>query len=283
LIDKRDGKQEKAKRKRPRTPTAGVVNAASDTSPTGQESAAEKQEPSHSVSDDAIIGLTRALVWWTGILALATIALSIAAVFQWRELRSTDHNIAEQVKITAEQLSVMRAGQRAWVSVGQIEVGGGLTIKDGKASAILKIPLKNTGNVPAIRVVPVIHLYPGYENFADLPPTCLNNDAARAGLGLMIFPNETPIFPTWIWDVTTEGGGASTPLPKEGSLSLNVRGCVLYQSAGDDAVYRTTFAGFLIRRGVGVDEGRIFSSSDSRYERLEIEYVSLPMTGWDAR
>lgn len=221
---------------------------------------------------DPVARITGWLALWTGMLFLATIALVVVATLQWQELRDTDHHIAQQ-------LDIMRAGQRAWVSVGQIELDGPLILLDGKAQVSIKVPLKNTGNLPALKVISVIHLYPN--RLTEFPPDC-NKTAHEGGFGYTLFPGEASPH-GFSWSATTEAGGRTTPLPESGRFSVGIVGCVLYVSAGDATVHATGFSGVILRKGANLEDS-FFDTEKKQYEPNELSLIStLPIPGRDAK
>ena len=220
------------------------------------------------------------LVAWTSCLSIATFGLILVAILQWRELHSTDAHVNEQVQITADQLKIMQAGQRAWVEIGPIEVASDLEISGDHAETSLKVNLKNTGNLPALRIEPIIQIYPN-RSLNSFPPKCTVKKAEPRSFGFSLFPNET--YKEWANPIaTTESGGEITPVPKKDFFSLGVVGCILYESAGDPTIHLTGFAGIIIQRNLGGDEYGFFNPAKSRYAASDITFMTIPIVGQDA-
>ena len=221
------------------------------------------------------------LVAWTSCLSLATVGLILVSILQWRELRNTDDHIADQVRIAAEQLKTMEAGQRAWVEIKSVEMSGPLTIKGNSVQAGFKIVMKNTGNLPALGVINIIHIYPK-ATIDHFPPKCSINTSVNSSWGFSLFPNEvndsffSPIG-------STEDGDEITPSPKEGEFVLNVVGCILYESAGDPKTRLTGFSGAIIPIGSGNPDHDFFRADKTQYEANELQFVLFSHVGQDAR
>ena len=241
-----------------------------------------------SVGEGAIVALTAKLANWTrwlailtGVIAFATIALGVVGYFQLQELKNTDHNIAEQAKISAGQLEVMRAGQRAWISIGSIDIAGPLEFFEDRAQVGLKIVLRNTGNLPALRIDPVLHLYPGI-HLTSFPSIC-KQDIASGTFGMALFPNESNERSSWNFYASTEAGDETTPIPKSGPFKLSIAGCVRYESAGDRKLHATNFAGFLSRRAVNPEHDVMFDRTKTRYEVEELFFHVMPDFSGDTK
>jgi hypothetical protein len=269
LVNKKNGGNKKGGGKKPTAAPVGPVDRTGDCAPCREEGANKQNQSADYVSEGAIVRLTRALVWWTGLLAVATTGLGIAAFFQWRALESTDHHIAEQ-------LQVMRAGQRAWVTIETVEIDGPLSLSlDRDTAAVqLKIGLRNIGTIPAVRVWSALHLYPD-DLFKSFPPECQATTRSLL-VGINLLPNE--FNDSGFWQAHTEAGGIYTPIPKEDDFGLVVVGCVLYESFGDKTVRTTGFAGSLFRKNK-----KNFTREKTSYEANELIFSFFQGMGSEIR
>ena len=214
------------------------------------------------------------LVIWTFLLFIATTGLAVVAVFQWHELRSTDHNIAKQAKIANEQLAEMRAGQRAWIALASVEIGGPLEFNDTKATIWINLTLKNVGNKPAIQTNVFVHLNTKnkFIDYVNKPPFC---PEINTGFGYTLFPNasteETQGIPkTW------SASGAPPQFSKSGDLTFFVEGCVFYVSVGDSAVHSTAFVADVRLSNSFLNSGQSLVPR-TRYEPSEMVISILPV------
>ena len=99
-------------------------------------------------------------------------------------------------------------------------------------------------------------------------------------MGESLFPNAP--HNNWMsWYATTDNGGEITPIPKSGTYSLHVAGCILYESAGDPTIHLTAFTGLILpKRNTG---GPYFDTAKTRYEVNEIGFTLLTTIGQDAK
>jgi hypothetical protein len=132
-------------------PTSPVDEAAA----TPQHTKEPEEQDHKSIGEQSIIRLTRALVWWTAILAAATIALCFVAVLQFVELRSTDKSIGRQAKTAQDQLGViqrqlglMETDQRPWIHIVGAKPSSELHFTPTGAAIIIEFEMKNVGRTP---------------------------------------------------------------------------------------------------------------------------------------
>jgi hypothetical protein len=255
--------------------------------PQTENSALHKQEshgqqaqsaPEPSIGEDAIVRYTAKLATWTrwlailtGVLAFATIGLWIVAYFQWEELHSTDEHIADQ-------LLIMRAGQRAWITIDNPVIDSPLKFDDDNATIWIKMTLKNTGYSPALSVVPYLHLYPYPVVVSDVPrPPFCKGDNTYGGwqnAGNFVFPNETKRDSAWAAN-TARGGEKGTPFPKNSALGFIISGCIRYESAGDPVQHFTGFS-FGLSPDLGTSQVT-FDWSRGKYDPSELALWLIPI------
>ena len=83
---------------------------------------------------------------------LTIIGLFLAAVvafFQWRELRSTDHNIAEQARISIEQLKLASFTAERQLRAYVYVEGGQIVVTPDGGGFVAQVVFKNFGQTPA--------------------------------------------------------------------------------------------------------------------------------------
>lgn len=273
MIDQDTGPADPASGDEPRPDVVPPPQAENSTLPTekGEDQEGEAQ-PEPGIGEGAIVDYTAKLANWTrwlailtGVLAVATIGMSIIAFFQWKELQKTDEHIGAQ-------LDVMRAGQRAWIAIEGIRIGGDLFIGGGHASITLKVTMRNTGNLPALNVNVVGHIFPN-GTVDVLPPHCSTGEP----LGRTLFPQQTNSAENWAQHVTTETGGVITPVPEGKFVTVPIAGCVVYRSAGDTTWRMTAFSAIILPVG-----GPAFELTKNTWKPEEMAILILSIIGNDA-
>ncbi len=198
---------------------------------------------------------------------LTIVGLFIAAgvsFFQWLELRSTDHSIAEQAKASRDQLSVMQsqlgvmeADQRPWISmVAMPKITSPLhMISSSWATLDLTFTIKNSGRLPARRVAIALKIV-GFPRYADL----LGEQQRFCGRGDEPLPPgakyaEFTIFPGDQYEMTESASALADDLVemrasdnKKRALVAGIVGCINYQFTSDERVHRTGIIFNLLRK-----------------------------------
>ena len=163
MVNKKNVAPKKSQRNRNPIMTDSQVDRANDTILSGKMCSENQGQPKTNVGEEAIVGLTRALVRWTAMLFLATAVLAIVAMAQWWALKSTDEHVAEQAKTAVEQLKIasgqlneMEADQRPWIEVVP-EINDKIIFSVFSNETHVHVPIKcgvtNFGRSPARNVI----------------------------------------------------------------------------------------------------------------------------------
>jgi hypothetical protein len=175
------------------------------------------------------------------------VALTVVAVLQWCTLEKTD----DTLKAT---LAANRLSQRPWISV-EIKIAGPLSYSRTDGARIpLEITIQNTGNEPALDVLPVVEMYgerigrmkdmkdiiallmTGCEEISSFPIK------DTFGLGEVLMPKQTRIFP-WTASMTADEVKIGMPFGEVSFLPPIISGCISYSyNKGEGGRHRTTFS-----------------------------------------
>jgi hypothetical protein len=197
------------------------------------------------------------LVAWTALLFIATVANVVV-------LNHTDEKIGVQAKIAADQakimrnqLDVMEADQRPWISmVAMPKIASPLhMITSSWATVDLTFTIKNSGRLPARRVAIALKIV-GYPRSTDL----LGEQQRFCGRGDEPLPpgakyTEFTIFPGDQYEVTESASALANDLVemrasnnKQRALVAGIVGCINYQFISDERVHRTGIIFNLLRK-----------------------------------
>lgn len=280
MVDKKDGKKKQSGGKKPPPPPIGPVDGNGDAAPTREVGQDQEAQSQRNVSDAAIVKLTRALVRWTAVLAGATIALGVAAFFQYRALDSTDHHIADQVMISRQ---AMETSNRPWVSV-EVLPRSDLTIDAEKRVRLdLSLRMKNFGQSPALNLRWAVRMYSSdlktvpfdvqrklcdTKNVESVMPFPIGN----------IFPEETFRGAILVGLETEDVEMAGKNAVVEDYLYPMVVGCIQYDSSPNLVKYQTGFVfGVTDNRGQpGPDQfGNLISPSKGNVPKMNLRFNFL--------
>jgi hypothetical protein len=212
--------------------------------------------------EEAIARYTRCN--WLGVFTTVfTGVLAIVAIIQiWFLMRAdwTARDAANAAKVSAtaaeEAAKIARktliAGQRAWVRIDEIGLGGGaLALDQNGASVAISFKITNTGNSPALNITPNARLViaaPDVFPWREQQKLCDEARARQFGLGFALFPTEQ--FPANIGFGTWSLGVNATREEVERGLQISrdkkhimlvVVGCIDYTFPTDPAVHHQTW------------------------------------------
>ncbi len=224
----------------------------------------KKHAPKWFSSDDPIVRLTGWMAVWTGVLTLTTIATGVVSYLQWRVLDRTDGTVREQALIANRQLDVMRAGQRAWVSVTNVRLAPmnpeasvvipAFMYMSGSIWLNMKFDLRNTGNTPATDVTHVAHLRISGRTAEDnsfedqkLPEECISQRPESDELGTVLFPGVDQIGIGFSPDPVGDDEETPGSILERGPFAMSLVGCILYKSAGDPTWRASMFGGLFFQ------------------------------------
>jgi hypothetical protein len=188
---------------------------------------------------------------------LTIIGLFLAAgvaVFQWRELRNTDHSIAEQAKLGIDQLKVMQgqldameADQRPWVFANNVVISRPI-VHDEKGTHIsLMFDLKNGGKSPAFQASVRFRAFVGTVKYREQEEVVCK-DAQPLEFGITLFPDTQPAPQETGWLIPAQEIEAAKQLGA--TMAPFIVACISYQLPRTKE-YRTTPYEFLMSPALG--------------------------------
>lgn len=206
------------------------------------------------------------LVLFNGLLVAATIALFVSGERNVEVARKSANaakdsaDAANKAAMVAEKTLI--AGQRAWIRIDEIGLGGeGLAFDQNGASVAVSFKITNVGNSPAINITAHAWLialkHGGPFALQEQQRLCSEVRKAPFGIGFTLFPGET--FPTNMglgsWSLGTNTSPDEIKKGLEPSadgkhIALQVFGCVDYTFATDPTIHHQTgFIRDLRKRG----------------------------------
>jgi hypothetical protein len=232
-----------------------------DTNEPADHSKGEKES-----TDAALARYTYWLMAFTGLLALATIALAVATVGLWNyaaeQARDMKASIIEARRsATAANLAAdiaqrtLIASQRAWISMKAPRISSPLVFDQNGASTAVAFEIGNVGQIPATNVMP--HAWLGVLKSSGPSPVeeqqrrCDEIRQQPPGIGFTLFPGEN--FPENIrvsrWslglNISKEEIEKGLRVSADGKhIALFIVGCIDYTFATDPNHHHQT--GFIL-------------------------------------
>jgi hypothetical protein len=152
---------------------------------------------------DKTVRYTGYLQLFTAVLAVATAALVAATVYSAFVLHSTDEKIGSQVKAMSQQLELMEADQRPWISA-KTTFDGDISYEPEGLVVPFKFDIKNPGKSPAHHVFAQAMMF-DHQMFSlgafartqgslcDAASTVTRRADGRAGMDYTLFPGDTEV------------------------------------------------------------------------------------------
>ncbi|HEY4940349.1 MAG TPA: hypothetical protein VII56_02895 [Rhizomicrobium sp.] len=165
------------------------------------------------------------MVFFTAVIAAATVWSAVV--------------VRGQQVIMQGQLDEMRNEQRAWV-YADIDPNASLVINGWDGVVPLQIVLHNVGKSPATQILTFAHLYPisgsgPNVSVRDYPSLCYAKTYSE--MGSHIFPGQS-IPATRSLSQAETGSWDVTPV-YPGTVTFQIRGCILYKSGADPTPHHT--------------------------------------------
>jgi hypothetical protein len=207
---------------------------------------------------------------------------AVVAGFQWSELRSTDYHIGEQAKISAVQLNVMQADQRAWVHMTPT-ISSNLTFKRNDGARVwVHFNLKNPGRLPAYGttvaaalIVPTIE-EPGYLNTQKR--ICAEASHENSADSIVLFPGQDFSKELQVavedWRIAATMRRAKSDIPL---ILFYLVGCLDYRLTPDGPHHQTGFGYSLVQKTPNTNDA--CCNVDLRDVPIEADKIRLaPLT-----
>jgi hypothetical protein len=206
----------------------------------------------------------KTIALWTTILGASTVALVFATAINAFFLWVTDHTLKDTLRAN-------RLSQRPWLSI-EVNIAGPFTynLTDG-AKIPLEINIQNTGNEPALDILPAIGMYGErigrvaniQEIIALFMTECENVSKipikGTFGMGEVLMPKQTRKF-SFVASMSAEEVRIGiSPFGKRSFMPPVISGCFSYSyNDGEGGRHRTTFSYSPMRkdnRVFYIDEG----------------------------
>lgn len=224
-----------------------------------------------------------------------TIGLWVAAAVGVWAIVASSADSARQQKVLTEQISEMRAEQRAWVYADLTPAGKFFWNESGRLSVPILFTLHNTGHLPAQSVWVKLAAHagpyfyvPGQDMKSSQQRVCseaLRDYGTAVPTGVVVFPGQVQSVPVPISLPSDEWTrpSSSSVSNQFGSGGVTFFGCIVY-SYSDHSVGSTGFAAHVVRIDPGhpgVPLALPGDPTELSIEQLRVGYSTAEST-WQA-
>lgn len=165
--------------------------------------------------------------------AAATIAIAVLTYFLASDSSRQATISGNQLNVMQGQLDEMKTERRPWVYPDKVVVSGDTFFDSNRLMIPITVTVKNTGQTPAIDVIPITKMYEqGQRNFVN-PFDCIS----LIGQGIPLFPGQS-------FEYKTYATFAPAHFDKDDTRGIwpSIAGCVRYRPPDSTDFHSTGFA-----------------------------------------